>query len=89
MAENKTKPTPVSVEAFIDGVEHAGKREDAWVLDALFRRVTGQQPTMWGPTIIGYGHYRYRYDSGHEGEICRVGFSPRKARHSLYLLNCG
>lgn len=86
MAEIKTKPTPVSVEEFIDGVDHAGKREDARVLDALFRKVTGEEPRMWGPTIIGYGEYHYKYASGHEGDMCRSGFSPRKAKHSLYLM---
>jgi len=89
MADNKTKPTDVSPADFIASVDHAGKRADAEVLDALFRKVTGQQPEMWGPTIIGYGSYHYVYDSGHSGDMCRVGFSPRKARHSLYLLNCG
>ena len=88
MAEPKTKATQVSVEAFIAAVEPASKREDAPVLDALFRRVTGEVPRMWGPSIIGYGQYHYRYESGHEGDMCRVGFSPRKARHSLYLM-CG
>lgn len=89
MAEMKTKPTKVSVESFIEAVDSPTKREDAKVLDALFRKVTGQEAVMWGPTIIGYGSYRYRYESGREGEICRVGFSPRKAKHSFYLLNCG
>ncbi|MXO59221.1 DUF1801 domain-containing protein [Altererythrobacter salegens] len=89
MAENKTKATEVDVSAFIAGVEHPGKRDDAGVLDTLFREVTGVTPAMWGPTIIGYGSYHYRYESGHEGDMCRVGFSPRKAKHSLYLLNCG
>lgn len=86
MSENKTKPTEVSVATFIDRVDHAGKREDAKVLDALFRRVTGEEPQMWGPTIIGYGAYHYKYESGREGDMCRTGFSPRKARHSLYLM---
>ena len=89
MAEIKTKPTEAGVEGFIEAVDHPGKREDATALDALFRKVTGQRAKMWGPTIIGYGKYHYRYDSGHEGDMCRVGFSPRKARHSLYLLGCG
>ncbi|TIX50378.1 DUF1801 domain-containing protein [Alteraurantiacibacter aquimixticola] len=89
MSENKTQPTEQSVEAFIEAVDHAGKREDARVLDALFRKVTGEEPRMWGPTIIGYGGYAYETDAGRKGAICRVGFSPRKARHSLYLLNCG
>ena len=88
MAETKTKPTEVTPESFIEAVDHPGKREDGMVLDALFRKITGEAPKMWGPTIVGYGQYHYRYDSGHEGDICRVGFSPRKAKHSLYLM-CG
>lgn len=87
MSENKTKPTQVSVDAFIDAVDHPGKRDDARALDALFRRVTGEEPAMWGPSIIGYGSYHYTYDSGREGDMCRVGFSPRKAKHSLYLMS--
>ncbi|UAB77428.1 DUF1801 domain-containing protein [Erythrobacter sp. SCSIO 43205] len=86
MAENKTKPTKVSVDAFIEAVEPQSKRDDARVLDALFRKVTGQEPQMWGPSIIGYGSYHYKYDSGREGDMCRTGFSPRKAKHSLYLM---
>ncbi len=85
MAENKTKPESTSVDAFIEAVPHDGKRADAKVLDALFQRVTGLQPVMWGPSIIGYGSYHYKYDSGREGHMCRVGFSPRKAKHSLYI----
>lgn len=85
MAENKTRAGDASVADFIAAVEHPGKRADAAVLDALFRRVTGEEPRMWGPTIIGYGQYHYRYDSGREGDMCRVGFSPRKAKHSLYV----
>jgi len=86
MSENKTKPTDVSVEAFIEAVEPAAKRQDAKVLDALFRKVTGEDPQMWGPSIIGYGSYHYKYESGREGDMCRTGFSPRKAKHSLYLM---
>jgi hypothetical protein len=88
MAETKTKPTEVTPESFIAAVEHPGKREDGKALDVLFRKVTGESPRMWGPSIVGYGQYHYRYDSGHQGDICRVGFSPRKAKHSLYLM-CG
>lgn len=89
MAETKTKPTRVRVEDYLATVEPASKREDGKALDALFRKVTGVPPAMWGPTMIGYGIYHYRYDSGHEGDAFRVGFSPRKAKHSLYLLFCG
>jgi len=90
MAETKTKPTAVTVEDFIDRVESDAKRADAKVLDALFRKVTGEPATMWGPSIIGYGKYHYKYASGHEGDMCRAGFSPRKAKHSLYIgCSCG
>jgi hypothetical protein len=85
MAETKTKPTEVAVEKFIAAVEPPPKSEDAKVLDRLFRKVTGEAPRMWGPTIVGYGQYHYKYASGHEGDMCRVGFSPRKAKHSLYI----
>ena len=86
MGENKTRPTERSVEAFIEAVEPASKREDARVLDAMFRRVTGEEPAMWGPTMIGYGLYHYRYETGREGDMLRTGFSPRKAKHSIYLM---
>lgn len=89
MAETKTRPTQVSAADYIAAVEPAAKREDGKVLDALFRKVTGEPAVMWGPSIVGYGRYRYKYESGHEGEMCRAGFSPRKARHSLYILGCG
>ncbi len=86
MSANKTKPTETQVAEFIASVEHPGKRQDAEALDALFRRVTGEEPRMWGPTMIGYGTYHYKYDSGREGDFFRTGFSPRKARHSIYLM---
>ncbi len=86
MSDNKTKPGTQTAEAFIAAVEHDGKRADARVLDALFRRVTGEEPVMWGPSMIGYGTYHYKYDSGREGDFLRTGFSPRKAKHSIYLM---
>lgn len=86
MTEAKTRITEVTVEAFLDSVEPHAKREEGRVLDALFRKVTGQQPKMWGPTIIGYGEYRTTYDSGRDVHSLRTGFSPRKAKHSLYLM---
>lgn len=88
MAENKTRATDAAPADFIAAVEPANKRQDAVDLDAIFRRVTGAVPMMWGPTIIGYGSYHYRYASGREGRAPRVGFSPRKAKHSLYLMDC-
>ena len=86
MAENKTQPTAVSPQAFVAALEHPVRRADATVLLDLFDRVTGEPPRMWGPSIIGYGEYHYRYESGREGNFMRTGFSPRKANLSLYIL---
>ena len=86
MAENKTIPTGHKVDDFIASVEPERKREEARALDALFRAVTGEEPRMWGPTIVGYGEYRTTYESGRDVHWLRTGFSPRKAKHSLYLM---
>jgi Domain of unknown function (DU1801) len=85
-AELKTKPTEVSAADFIAAVPDARRREEAAVIDALHRKVTGQEPKLWGPSIIGYGSYTYKYDSGREGTMCRAGFSPRKAAMTVYLM---
>ena len=86
MAEAKTQITDVDPADFIAMVEPPAKREDARRLDALFRRVTGEEPRMWGPSIIGYGAYDTIYESGRDVHWMRTGFSPRKAKHSLYLM---
>lgn len=86
MAETKTMPTQMRVADFIDAAPDAVRREDAKTLVALMSRVTGEEPVMWGPSIIGFGSYHYRYESGHEGDACRLGFSPRKAELVLYVL---
>ena len=86
MAEIKTKPTEVTVDDFIAAVENPVRREEAKAVCAMMERITGEPPVMWGPSIIGFGSYRYRYDSGHEGTMCRLGFSPRKAQLVLYIL---
>ena len=85
MAEIKTKPTNVSVDAFLDGVEHPVRRADGKAVRAMMERVTGEPAVMWGPSIVGFGRYHYRYASGHEGDTCRVGFSPRSAKLVLYV----
>lgn len=86
MAEAKTQITDIDPAMFIDSVEPDRKREEARTLDALFRKVTGERPKMWGPAIIGYGEYRTTYNSGRDVHWMRAGFSPRKAKHSLYLM---
>jgi len=86
MAETKTKPTPVSVADFLETVENPVRRADGNTICEMMARITGEKPQMWGPSIIGFGSYHYKYDSGHEGTSCRLGFSPRKAELVLYVL---
>jgi len=85
MAENKTTETGASVDAFIDGVKDAVRREDARVVARMMERVSGVAPRMWGPSIVGFGSYHYRYESGRQGDAPRIGFSPRKTSLTLYL----
>src|SRR5580700_3699501 len=84
MAENKTKPTKLSVAAFIDALPEPMRRADAKALVDLMQEATGEKPKMWGPSIIGFGSYHYRYESGREGDMPLVGFSPRKPANVLY-----
>ena len=85
--ELKTKQTEVSVESFLDAVPDAQRREDAKKVCAMMERISGYPPKMWGPSIVGFGRYHYRYDSGHEGEMARIGFSPRARELVLYLVD--
>ena len=82
----KTKATEAIAADFIAAIAEARRREEAGTIDAMHRRVTGLEPRMWGPSIIGYGSYDYVYDSGRSGTMCRAGFSPRKAAMTLYLI---
>ncbi len=84
MYEPKTKETERSVMEFIEEVDSPKKREDAYRLLDIFTETTGYPAKMWGPSIIGFGTYHYKYESGHEGDAPLVGFSPRKAKISLY-----
>ena len=84
MAENKTKPTAMAPADFIASIEHPG-RADAETLCDMMERLSGWAPAMWGPTIVGFGRYHYRYESGREGDILVIGFSPRKPNLVLYL----
>ena len=85
-SENKTTPTGQSVKGFLANVTPPRKAQEAQELDALFRHVTRFAPVMWGPSIVGYGRYHYRYASGREGDFLATGFSPRKAAHSIYIM---
>ncbi|MEE9417655.1 MAG: DUF1801 domain-containing protein [Acidimicrobiales bacterium] len=86
MAENKTQSTEVSPHDFVAAVEHPTRRADAEVLLEMMTRATGCAPKMWGPSIIGFGRYHYKYDSGSEGDYLLSGFSPRKANLVLYIM---
>src|ERR1035438_6366261 len=84
MAENKTKATKLSVAAFIDAIADGTRRADAKALVKLMQGATGEKATMWGPSIVGFGSVHYVYESGREGDMPLVGFSPRKAATVLY-----
>lgn len=84
---NKTQETDASVEAFLAAVEPEARRADARAVCDLMARISGQPAKMWGPAIVGFGSYHYRYDSGREGEAPRVAFSPRKAALTLYIMS--
>ena len=89
MAELKTKPTDESVEGFLAGIEPERRRLEGLRLRDMMREITGEEPVMWGPSIVGFGLMHYTYASGREGDWMRVGFSPRKAALSLYGLRGG
>jgi len=85
MAKNKTTETKASVKDFLDGVDDESKRDDSYRIIKIMKELSGFEPTMWGPSIIGFGSYHYKYSSGHEGEAPIIGFSPRKPQIVLYL----
>jgi hypothetical protein len=87
MAKLKTQKTEASVKDFLNDVPDQSKRRDSFAILELMREVTGQEPAMWGPSIVGFGSYRYKYASGHEGEWPLTGFSPRKQYLTLYIMS--
>ncbi len=86
MAELKTKKNDGSVEDFLNSVENDKRREDGFAILQMMKEQTGVEPKMWGGSIIGFGDYHYKYESGREGDWFRVGFSPRKQSMSLYIM---
>lgn len=86
MAELKTKPTEQSVEAFLQEVSDEQKRQDCFIVLELMRRITGEEPKMWGSSMVGFGSYHYKYNSGQEGDYFLTGFSPRKQNLTLYIM---
>lgn len=85
MTETKTSQAGPTVERFLQSLDDPQKRLDSERLVKLMRKVTGKSPAMWRSSIVGFGMYHYRYDSGHEGDSCLIGFSPRKSEFSIYL----
>lgn len=86
MAKNKTEPTKAGVSGFLAGIEDSEKRRDAKKIGAMMRRATGKRAKLWGSGIVGYGRYRYRYDSGRSGESMLTGYSPRKQAMTVYIM---
>jgi hypothetical protein len=84
MAENKTQQTESSVTAFLDAIPDEQKRQDSLTILALLQRLTGEEPRMWGASIVGFGSYHYQYESGREGDAPRYAFSPRKQNLTIY-----
>lgn len=89
MATLKTSFTDEDVASFIESVDNEQKRKDSYALISLMEKATGEKAKMFGPTIVGFGQYHYKYDSGHEGDAPLLGFSPRKAAISLYVYTGG
>jgi hypothetical protein len=86
MAETKTQQTRADLGAFLDAVPDPKRRADAREVCAIMERLSGEPPAMWGPSIVGFGRYHYKYDSGREGDMARIGFSPRAKELVLYLI---
>ena len=86
MAELKTRQNNASVEKFLNTIDNKEKQKDSYEILEIMRSVTGQEPRMWGESIIGFGHYRYKYASGREGDWFQAGFSPRKQNLTIYLM---
>jgi hypothetical protein len=86
MPEQKTKPTQQTVADFLDKIADEQVRDDSAEIVKMMQKATGAPPKMWGPSIIGFGQYQYKYESGHEGYMCITGFSPRKQNFSLYVM---
>lgn len=84
--ENKTQPSKLSVESFLDSVEDERKRADSYTLLKLIGEITGDAPVMWGTSIVGFGTYHYKYASGREGDFMVTGFSPRKRNLTIYVM---
>lgn len=87
MSDLKTTPNDASVEAFLNSIEHDKRREDCFAMLRIMKELTGEEPRMWGPSVVGFGNYHYKYESGREGDWFLTGFSPRKQNLTLYIMS--
>ena len=87
MAENKTKQTNESFVKFLNTIEDETKRKDCFTIAEMMRTISKCEPKMWGTAIVGFGTRHYKYESGREGDICKIGFSPRKNNITLYIMS--
>lgn len=85
-AELKTKPTKINVEKFLNNIKDEKKRKDTFKILMMMKQITKEEPKMWGPSIVGFGSYHYKYESGREGDMCITGFSPRKQALTIYIM---
>lgn len=86
-AELKTKPNKLSVDKFLNNINNKQRKDDAFVILDLMKKITKEEPKIWGPSIVGFGEYHYKYESGREGDWFLTGFSPRKANLTLYIIS--
>jgi hypothetical protein len=87
MAELKTKPNKASIDKFLNSIKDEKKRNDAYKILELMKKITKEEPIMWGPSIVGFGKYHYKYESGREDDWFLTGFSPRKQNLTLYIMS--
>ncbi len=84
--QNKTLPNQLSVKDFLEKIEHPQKRQDCFEILGIMQRITAEPPVMWGTSIVGFGTYHYKYESGREGDMLKIGFSPRKQNLTMYIM---
>lgn len=86
MSKNKTTPNKLSVIDYLDAIEHPQRKEDCWAIHDLMKKITGKTPRMWGTSMVGFGSYHYKYESGREGNMLATGFSNRKQAITMYIM---
>lgn len=86
MSKNKTVPTELSVVDYLNMIDHPQRKKDCWMIHDLMKKITGKEPKMWGKSIVGFGSYHYKYESGRKGDMLATGFSNRKQAITMYIM---